>query len=155
MDTILIALSTWLHALATVVMVGHYLFLSLAYLPVLEKQVQGAALRSLLESVSNRLRPLFGGSLLAFIVTGTYLMLVNDNYLGLGNFFGNAWSIWIIAKHVVVLAFIILAVAAERILLGQIGGANPGALAQFRRAMGINLLLGMLILLMTTIAQVA
>lgn len=50
---------------------------------------KGTALRNLLESVSSRLRPFFGGSLLIFLVTGTHLMLINKNYLGLGNFFGN------------------------------------------------------------------
>ena len=84
MSTILIAFSTWLHTLATIVMIGYFLFTSLIYLPVFERQMQADALRDLLEQVSARLRPFFGGSLLIFIVTGTYLMLINQNYLGLG-----------------------------------------------------------------------
>jgi hypothetical protein len=40
MSTFLVALSTWLHVLATIVMIGHYLFLSLIYLPVFERQMQ-------------------------------------------------------------------------------------------------------------------
>jgi uncharacterized membrane protein len=85
----LIALSTWLHTLATVIFIGHYLFLSLVYLPEMERLAQGDALRRLLEAISRRLQPFFGGSLLIFLVTGTHLMLGNTNYLGLGNFFGN------------------------------------------------------------------
>ncbi len=52
MSIILIALSTWLHTLATVVFVGHYLFLSLVYLPVFVRRMKGEALRELLEEVS-------------------------------------------------------------------------------------------------------
>ena len=35
MSMILIALSTWLHTLATIVMVGYYLFTGLVFLPVI------------------------------------------------------------------------------------------------------------------------
>lgn len=110
MAIFLVALSTWLHALATVVFIGYYLFTSLIYLPVFERQMQASTLRDLLEHVSNRLRPFFGGSLLIFLVTGTYLMLINKNYLGLGHFFANPWSALMVIKHVLVLAFLAVAI---------------------------------------------
>jgi uncharacterized membrane protein len=153
MATFIIAISTWLHTLATVVMIGHYVFTSLIYLPVFERRYQGTALRELLESISSRLRPFFGGSLLIFIITGMHLMLINKSYLGLGDFFGNPWSIWIVIKHVLVLLFIALAVFSERVILGQISDEKPEALKQFRLALGTNMVLGMLILLLTAIAQ--
>jgi uncharacterized membrane protein len=137
-----------------VVFVGHYVFLSLVYLPTFERQARGTALRELLERVSGRLRPYFGGSLLIFIVTGTHLMLINENYLGLGNFFGNAWSTLIVIKHVVVLAFLALAILSERVVMGKISEKQPEALQQFRLALGMNTFLGVLILLLTTVAQV-
>jgi len=153
MSTFLVALSTWLHSLATIVMIGYYLFTSLIYLPVFERQMQANALRDLLEQVSARLRPFFGGSLLIFLVTGTHLMLINENYLGLGNFFGNPWSILIVTKHVLVLAFLALAIFSERAFLGQISDQKPEALKQFRWALNINTILGVVILLLTSIAQ--
>jgi hypothetical protein len=64
MSNLLVALSNWLHVLATIVMIGHYFFTSLIYLPVLERHLQANALRDLLELASARLRPFFGGSLL-------------------------------------------------------------------------------------------
>jgi uncharacterized membrane protein len=155
MTTFLIALSTWLHALATIVMVGYYLFISLIFLPIFESQMQGTALRNLLERVSSRLRPYFGGSLLIFLVTGTYLMLINEAYLGLGNFFANPWSILIVVKHVLVLAFLALAMYSERVFLAQISDEKTDALKKFRLALNINMFLGMLILLLTSIAQAA
>jgi uncharacterized membrane protein len=115
--------------------------------------MQANALRNLLEQISARLRPFFGGSLLIFLVTGTHLTLINDNYLGLGNFFANPWSILIVIKHVLVLAFVALAVFSERAFLGQISDQKPEALRQFRWAVNINVILGVLILLLTAIAQ--
>jgi uncharacterized membrane protein len=155
MATFLIALSTWLHALATIVMVGYYLFTSLIFLPIFESQMQGTALRNLLERVSNRLRPYFGGSLLIFMITGTYLMLINEAYLGLGNFFANPWSILIVVKHVLVVAFLALAMYSERVFLAQISDEKTDALKKFRLALNINTFLGLFIILLTSIAQAA
>jgi uncharacterized membrane protein len=155
MATLLIALSTWLHALATIVMVGYYLFTSLIFLPIFESQMQGTALRNLLERVSNRLRPYFGGSLLIFMITGTYLMLINEAYLGLGNFFANPWSILIVVKHVLVVAFLALAMYSERVFLAQISDEKTDALKKFRLALNINTFMGLFIILLTSIAQAA
>ena len=153
MSPFLIALSTWLHTLATIVWIGYYVFTALIYLPVFEHRMQADALRDLLEGVSARLRPFFGGALLVFLVTGTHLMLINKNYLGLGNFFGNPWSVLIVIKHVLVLVFLALAVFSERAYLGQISDRKPEALKQFRWALNINMVLGVVILLLTSIAQ--
>jgi uncharacterized membrane protein len=155
MTFFLVALSTWLHALATIVMIGYYVFTSLIFLPIFESQMQGTALRDLLEQVSARLRPYFGGSLLIFLVSGTHLMLINEHYLGLGNFFGNPWSILIVLKHVLVLAFLVLAIYSERAFLGKISDENPEALKKFRLTLNINMFLGMFIILLTSIAQAA
>lgn len=154
MSSFLVAFSIWLHVLATTLMIGYFLFTSLIYLPVFERQMKGNALRDLLEQVSARLRPFFGVSLLIFLVTGTHLMLINKNYEGLGNFFGNPWSTLIVIKHVLVLAFLALAVFTERSLLRHISDDKPEILKQFRRALNINLILGVVILLLTSIAQV-
>jgi len=153
MSQIIIGLSIWLHSLATVVFIGHYLFLNQVYLPVFEHQAKGDALRKLLEEVSTRLRPYFGSSLLIFIVTGTYLMMINKSYMGLGNFFGNAWSALIVIKHVLVFAFLALAIFSERAIMGKISDKQPLALKQFRLALSVNTLFGILILLLTTAAQ--
>jgi len=153
MSTILIALSTWLHTLATIVMVGYYLFTSLVFLPVIERKTHGTDLRDLLKGVSSQLRLYFGGALLIFIVTGTHLMLINENYLGLGHFLGNLWSALIVVKHAIVVAFVALGIRAERIYVGKISDDKPEILLQYRLSLYGNLALGMLILFLTTIAQ--
>jgi uncharacterized membrane protein len=154
MTSFLVALSTCLHVLATIVWIGYYVFTGLIYLPVFERQMTANALRDLLEKLSARLRPFFGGSLLIFLITGTHLMLINKNYLGLGNFFGNPWSVLIVIKHVLVVVFLLLAVYSERAFLGKISDQNLEALIRFRWALNINALLGVVILLLTSIAQV-
>jgi uncharacterized membrane protein len=153
MTIFLVAFSTWLHVLATIVMIGYYLFTSLIFLPILECQMQANALRDLLEQVSARLRPYFGGSLVFFLVSGTHLMISNQAYQGLGNFFGNLWSILIVVKHALVLAFLVLAIYSERIFLGQISDENPEALKKFKLSSKIILIMGLFILLLTSIAQ--
>jgi putative copper export protein len=134
-------------------MIGYFLFTGLIYLPVLERRMPAESLRDLLEQASGRLRPLFGGSLLVFLITGTHLMVINEAYLGLGDFFGNLWSVLIVIKHVLVLAFLALAVFSERAFLGQISEQKPEALKRFRWAQYANLVLGAVILLLTSVAQ--
>ena len=80
-------------------------------------------------------------------------MLINEDYLGLGDFFGNAWSVLIVVKHVIVLVFLALAIYSERAIMGKISDAQPQALRQFRLVLGVNTALGILILLLTTAAQ--
>ncbi len=153
MSPFLVALSTGLHVLATVVFVGYYLFTGLIYLPVLRRCMQVDALRDILEQVSARLRPFFGGSLLVFLITGTHLMLINKSYLGLGSFFANPWSVLIVVKHVLVLAFLAIAVSSERILLPRINAQKPDVLKRFTWALNTNIILGAVIVLMTSVAQ--
>jgi uncharacterized membrane protein len=153
MTDLLVALSTWLHALATIIMVGYFVFAGQIYLPVLETQVKGNALRGLLEQISTRLKPYFGGSLLIFLVTGTHLMLINESYMGLGKIFANLWCVLIVIKHVMVVAFLALATLSERKFLVRISDQDPKAVKQFRNALNINMLLGVAILLLTAIAQ--
>ena len=154
MSAYLVGLSTWLHVLATIVWIGYYVFTSLIFLPVFERRMKANDLRDLLEQLSTRLRPFFGAALLIFMVTGTHLMLINENYLGLGSFFGNSWSALIVIKHVLVLPFLVLAIFSERAYLSQISDQKPQALKQFRWAVNINAVLGLVILLLTSFAQV-
>lgn len=154
MSPFLVVISTWLHALATIVMVGYFVFTSLIYLPILEREMPASVLRGLLQKFSARLKPYFGSALLIFLVTGTHLMVINEQYLGLGNIFANAWSILIVAKHVLVVGFLAVAFISERVYMSQISDQNPIALQQYRRALASDLALGLLILLLTALAQV-
>jgi uncharacterized membrane protein len=152
MSQILIALSVWLHALGTVVLIGHYLLLSGIYLPVLEKNSG-----SILSEISKRSRPWMYGSLLIFIITGTYLMLIDPGYLGFMNF-GNFWGIVMLIKHILVLGMIGLGLWFNAILrVGPMMSSNNSAelgIRRFRMYSNLMAISGVLVLLLTALAQV-
>ncbi len=151
MSQILIALSTWLHALATIVLIGHYLLLSAIYLPALAKN--GPAL----SEISKRSRWWLYISLLVFAVTGTYLMLIDSGYLGFMNF-SNFWGMMMFTKHILVFAMIALGFWYNAILrVGPMMGSNNSAelgIQRFRSYSNWMTILGVLILLLTALAQV-
>jgi uncharacterized membrane protein len=124
MPQILTALSIWLHALGTVVLIGHYFLLSVIYLPVLAKN-SGTAL----SEISKRSRPWMYLSLVTFMVTGIYLMFADPNYLGVGNF-GNLWSVMMLVKHLLILGMIGLGILVQR----PPAGGTHDELEQQRRA---------------------
>jgi uncharacterized membrane protein len=151
MSQILIALSIWFHALATVVLIGHYLLLSVIYLPVLAKN-NGAAL----SEISKRSRLWMYLSLVTFMVTGIYLMFVDPNYLGVGNF-GNLWSVMMLVKHLLIFGMIGLGFWFNAFLrVGPMMASNNNAelgIRRFRTYSNWMAILGVLVLLLTALSQ--
>lgn len=152
MSQILIALSVWLHAIGTVILIGHYLLLSVIYLPVLEKN--GG---TFLSEISKRSRPWMYISLVIFMVTGIYLMFADPNYLGVGDF-GNFWSIMMLVKHLLVVGMIGLGFWYNALLrVGPMMASNNNAelgLRRFRMFSNLMAISGVLVLLLTALAQV-
>lgn len=151
MSQILISLSVWLHALATVVFIGHFVLLAVIYLPVLSKN--GPAL----SEISRRSRYWMYASLIVFMITGIYLMLVDPNYLGIGNF-SNFWAVMMLVKHILIVAMIAMGFWFNAILrVGPLMGSNNSAesgIARFRWHVNAMAICGVLVLLLTAIAQV-
>jgi uncharacterized membrane protein len=154
MSQILFSLSTWLHALATIVMIGHYLLLSLIYLPVLTKENGGLAI---LSAISKRSRVWMYISLGILAVTGTHLTFVDSNYLGIGDF-DNMWTILMLVKHLLIMAMIALGFWYNAVLrVGPMMLSNSGAgqaLARFGLYSKLMAGCGVLVLLLTALAQV-
>ena len=152
MSQILLALSVWLHALGTVILIGHYLLLSLIYIPVLAPKNP-----ILLSEISKRSRIWLYLSLLVFILTGTYLMLIDTGYLGFMNF-GNVWGIVMLVKHILVLVMVGLGFWFNAILrVGPMLSSNNGvelATDRFRRYSTLMTICGVLVLLLTAVAQI-
>jgi len=151
MSQILIVLSVWLHTLGTVVLIGHYFLLSTIYLPVLTRY-NG----NILSEISKRSRPWLYASLLIFMVTGIYLMLIDPNYLGVGNF-GNVWGVLMLIKHILVVVMIALGFWFNAILrVGPMMGSNNSAelgMTRFRLYSKLMMVSGVLVLLLTALAQ--
>ena len=152
MSQILIALSVWLHALGTAVLIGHYLLLSILYLPVLEK---GGGV--FLSQISKRSRPWMYASLIIFMVTGIYLMIVDPNYRGVGDF-GNFWSIMMLVKHLLIVGMIGLGFWYNAFLrVGPMMASSNNAelgIRRFRTYSNLMAISGILVLLLTALAQV-
>jgi uncharacterized membrane protein len=152
----LTALSFWLHTLGTVLLIGHYLLLSLIYLPIFVRNQADPLSGTILSEISKRSRSWLYGSMLIFAVTGIYLTFVDPNYLGIGNF-SNSWTILMLVKHILILAMIGMGFWFNAILrVGPLMSSNTGAtqaLARFRQYSNLMAITGILVLLLTAISQ--
>ena len=152
MSSILIAISIWLHNIGTIVLIGHYLLLSLLYIPILKNEKA-----TILSEISKRSRLWIYVSLLIFAVTGTYLTFADPNYQGFANF-GNPWGILMLIKHLLILGMIAMGFWFNAILrVGPMMRSNNGAeqaMLRFRLYANLMAISGMLVLLLTAIAQI-
>ncbi len=155
MSQFLVAVSVWLHAVATVIFIGHYLLLALIYLPAVQDGPQDIR-GTILSAISKRSRPWLYGSLLVFAITGFYLMLADPNYLGIGNF-RNSWSIAMLLKHAVILVMIGMGFWFNAILrVGPLASSTTGSaaghcpLSRYVNSMAVS---GVAVLLLTALAQ--
>jgi uncharacterized membrane protein len=153
MSQILFSISTWLHIMATIIFVGHYLLLVLLYLPVLAIENGGG---KILSAISKRSRVWMYASLIVFAVTGIYLTIVDPNYLGVGNF-GNLWGVLMLVKHILILGMIAIGFWFNAVLrVGPMMSSNNGvdqAIARFGSYSKLMAISGVLVLLLTAIAQ--
>jgi uncharacterized membrane protein len=154
MSQLLLATSTTLHALAMIIFIGHYLLMSLIYLPALSNTDQAG---KALGEMSHRSRRWLYISILVFIVTGVHLMLVDPNYLGIGNF-SNPWALLMLVKHIVIVVMIALGFWFNFIQrVGPALRSNSGAaqgVAKFRQYSNAMTVCGVLVLALTALAQV-
>ena len=153
MSQVLISFSTWLHALATVIFIGHFVLVALIYLPALSKNGNG----SVLSEISKKSRSWMYASLIVLLVTGTYLTVIDPNYLGIGKF-NNFWTILMLVKHILIMGMIALGFWYNAILrVGPMMSSNHGAeqaILRFRSYVNIMAILGVLALLLTALSQV-
>jgi uncharacterized membrane protein len=156
MSEILIAFSTWLHALATVVFIGYFVLLALIYLPAMKDQPE-IPVGAILGGFSKRSRTWMYAALLIFMITGIHLMLVDPNYLGVGNF-RNIWSILMLVKHILIMGMIASGFWFNAILrVGPMLSSKTGsaqAIDRFRLYNNGMAITGVMILLLTAISQV-
>jgi uncharacterized membrane protein len=142
-------LALWLHTLALVIVLGYYGILGWITIPALERSLDLPAQVKVLVAIERRALPLVLLSVVLFVVTGTYLLVVNPQYAGLGHFFATTWSSLIVIKHGVVIVLVVLGVILDwlirdvgqetderrrkaglrRIRLGAEGATALGALA--------------------------
>ncbi len=156
MSQILMVTSNWLHSVAALVFVGHYVLLALIYMPILGKEEALKTTGPILSGISKRSRVWLYTSMLVFLLTGVYLTFVDSNYRGLGNF-SNPWAMLMLVKHILILGMVIVGFWFNVILrVGPRMSSNTGAgqaLTQFRRYVNVMAIAGLAVLLLTAISQ--
>jgi uncharacterized membrane protein len=156
MTQTLTALSFWLHSLAMTVFIGHYLLLALIYLPALRPGTLDVT-GPILSAISRQSRRWMYASLVVFMLTGIYLMFVDPDYLGVGNF-GNFWSTMMLVKHILIVVMIgagfwFNAIWRVGPMLSSRNGAKL-AYGRFKFYVSIMATSSVLVLLLTALAQV-
>jgi uncharacterized membrane protein len=149
----------WLHTLAFVIVMGYYGVLGRVMLPALERSLDGPAQAAALVAIERRVLPLLVLSVVLFTATGTYLLLVDPKYEGLGNFFASTWTTLMLVKHVLVIVLVALGVLVDR-LVRRVGDATSdsargSALRRLELSAEGATGLGALVILLTVAAQAA
>jgi uncharacterized membrane protein len=155
----ILALSYFLHLIATVVWIGGLVTLVILVWPETRRLLSDSpALYSLLSRLRKRFFPLTNLSLAVLIVTGLVQMSASPHYDGLMRF-DNEWSRAILLKHIAIAGMVVcgfalqlwVAPALERAsLLAERSKGDPAEWARLRRAevrlTWINVGLGVLVL---------
>jgi uncharacterized membrane protein len=165
-DTWVLAVSYWLHMLATIVWIGGLALMALVVWPSARAELGGGpALGAFLRRVQQRFTPLAWGSLAVLTVTGLTQMAGNENYDGLLAV-TSPWAAAILAKHLAIGLMVVIGLymqlglqpeLARLALLEARGRTAPGAEAARRRELNLtrlNLACGVLVLALTAIARV-
>lgn len=156
MSQTLTALSFWLHSIAMIIFIGHYLLLALIHLPAMRASPLDAT-GPVLSAISRQSRRWMYASILVFFITGIVLMFVDPNYMGLGQF-GNIWSAMMLVKHILILVMIGAGFWFNAIwrVGPMLSSHNSAELAYGRFKLYVNIMTisGVLVLLLTAIAQI-
>ncbi len=164
-DILLIGL-TWVHLLCTVIMIGLYMIMFLAVTPAFIQGDHSAASAGIIVDAYKRGKPLVLLAWLVFILTGIYLLLIDDQYNGIGQF-NNPWSVIMLIKHVLILGMILLSGfihacpviglmrPLESALRNTDGERIQTLIATLHSRERIMVLLGLVVLLLTVAAQAA
>lgn len=158
-----LALTFWLHFLATATWIGSLISIYILILPAARGSLQPVDRLALVEAVQRRLEPIAWFSISLLIVTGLFQMSVNAHYNGFLSTSGQ-WSLAILTKHILVAILIAVTAAHTWDVLPAIRRAllrkdrlDAAQLALLeRREMTLlraSLILAALILLATAVAR--
>jgi uncharacterized membrane protein len=159
-----LSLAYWLHMLATVVWIGGLVTLSVLVLPAARQSLDDKTYATLIGRLRRRLDPLGWACLIVLAATGMFQMSANPNYQGILAI-DNRWAVAILAKHLVFLAMIgvsawltwgIMPRLQRAALLASRGQETPKAQSwqrQEKMLLGLNLVLGVLVLALTALAR--
>jgi uncharacterized membrane protein len=151
-------IAVWFHTLAFVIAWGYYGILGRMVLPALQGSLQGTDQSAALVAIEGRALPLVGGSVVLFLITGSYLLVVDPEYAGLGNI-ASTWATLMLVKHLVIVALVVAGIDIDRRIrrLAETTdeGARTASMHRIRLGAEVATGLGALVALLTAAAQAA
>jgi uncharacterized membrane protein len=149
--------AAWLHMLGMVIVIGYYGIVGRFVLPAMRGSLDGASVAAALLAIERRARPFLVISTVLFIATGVYLLAIDDQYAGIGNFRDSSWAGLMLLKHLVVAGVLGLGIAVDVMAGWAAEAGDPGARDRFVGRAGLAAeaatALGALTLLLTAVAQ--
>src|ERR671925_1106812 len=157
-----LALTYWLHLLATVTWIGSLAGISFLVLPAMQRSLNPEAQLVFIEAMQKRLEPIAWFSISLLAVTGLFQMSTNPHYDGFLSI-STQWSLAILAKHILGIFMVVASAiqtwevipAIHRAILMSKKSKNVEDLDALRRReillLRINFILGVLILGATAI----
>ncbi len=94
-----LALTFWLHLLATVAWIGCIISISILILPAASKTLNPTDHLALIEAIQKRLEPIAWFCMCLLLLTGLFQMSVNPHYDGFVSV-STQWSVAILVKHI-------------------------------------------------------
>lgn len=70
--------------------------------------------------------------------TGTFLLVVDPNYDGLGNFFASTWTTLMLVKHVLVVGLVAMGLYVDRLIRRGGGETSENVRESARRRLGLS-----------------
>jgi uncharacterized membrane protein len=159
-----LALTFWLHLLATVTWVGSLAGISFLVLPAMQRSLDPEAQLVFIEAMQKRLEPIAWFSMSLLLVTGLFQMSVNPHYDGFLST-STQWSLAILTKHLLGIVMVVVSAiqtwevipAIRRAIIKSKKSKNTEELDVLRRReillLRMNFGLSTLILLATAFAR--
>jgi uncharacterized membrane protein len=161
-----LAITYWLHMLATVAWIGSLASISFLVLPAMQRSLNSETQLVFLEAMQKRLEPIAWFSMSLLVLTGLFQMSVNPHYDGFLSV-STQWSLAILTKHLLGIVMVVVSAiqtwevipAIRRAILRSKKSQNADELESLRRReillLRINFGLSILILLATSFARAA
>jgi len=102
-----VALTFWLHMLATVTWVGSLAAISLLVLPAMKRSLTPEMQLVFIEAMQKRLEPIAWFSISLLVITGLFQMSINPHYDGFLST-STQWSLAILTKHILGVIMIVV-----------------------------------------------
>ena len=159
-----LAITYWLHLLATVTWVGSLAGISFLILPAMQRSLNPETQLVFIEAMQKRLEPIAWFSMSLLLLTGLFQMSVNPHYDGFVSV-STQWSIAILTKHLLGIIMVVVSAiqtwevipAIRRAIVKSKKIKNAEELERLRRRevflLRMNFGLSILILLATAFAR--